>query len=111
VFNVFRYLSDDYRTNAVEPFRIGRKVIMSYMIRPSYRRGLAINHSGADKLNDLDRVFQVLDNKAFQPRALECAMNAVFEDGQLVESDYYRAGPSKTAICTWNSNAWICSIK
>lgn len=91
VFNVFRYLSDDYRTNAVEPFRIGRKVVMSYMIRHSYRRGLAINHSGADKLNDLDRVFQVLDNKPFQPRALESAMNAVFEDGPLFESDYYRA--------------------
>lgn len=91
VFNVFRYLSDDYRTNAAEPFRIGRKVIMSYMIRASYRRGLAINHGGTDKLNDLDRVFRVLDNKPFQPRALESAMNVAFEEGSLFESNYYRA--------------------
>lgn len=91
VFNIFRYLSDDYLTNASEPFRIGRKVIMSWMIRPSYRRGLAIQYNGADKLNDLDRVFQTLDDKTFQPRALESAMNAAFEQGQVFESDYYRA--------------------
>lgn len=91
VFNVFRYLSDDYRTNASEPFRIGRKVVMSYVVRASYRRGLCVRHEGADKVNDLDRVFQTLDGKMFQPRSLEFAMNAAFEEGKLFESDYYRA--------------------
>ena len=91
VFNVFRYLSDDYRTNASEPFRIGRKVVMGWMIGPSYRRGLQIRHGSSDKLNDLDRVFVTLDGKQFQARTLESAMNAAFEDGQVFESDYYRA--------------------
>ncbi|MGP5477595.1 DUF4942 domain-containing protein [Pseudomonas helleri] len=91
VFNIFRYLSDSYRTNQSEPFRLGRKVVMRYMISPSHRCGLSISSSGADSLNDLDRVFHVLDNKPFQPRALEFAMNTVFEGCSLFESGYYRA--------------------
>ncbi|MBA6068087.1 DUF4942 domain-containing protein [Pseudomonas mosselii] len=92
IFNVFRYLSDDYRTNAREPFRIGRKVVMSWMIEPSFRRGLRLRYSGAgDKINDLDRVFLTLDKQPFQPRSLESAMNAAFEGGQVFESNYYRA--------------------
>lgn len=92
VFNVFRTLSDDYRTNQREPFRIGRKVVMSWMVTHSFRRGLRINYgSAADRLNDLDRVFQTLDNKTFQPRALESAMTAAFENGEVFENELYRA--------------------
>jgi len=92
VVNVFRYLSDSYRTNAAEPFRIGRKVVMSWMIGPSYRKGLRVKHGwAADKLNDLDRVFQTLDGKPFQPRSLESAMTAVFEEGGVFENELYRA--------------------
>lgn len=92
VFNVFRYLSNDYRTNASEPFRIGRKVIMSYMVCPSFRRGLRINYgNAADRINDLDRVFKTLDGKPFQPRTLESAMCAAFEEGEVFEDSYYRA--------------------
>ncbi|WP_164707326.1 DUF4942 domain-containing protein [Metapseudomonas otitidis] len=91
VVNVFRRLSDSYKTNADEPFRIGRKAVMSYMIRPSYRKGLAIAHHGADRLNDLDRVFMTLDKQPFQARSLESAMNAAFEERQIFENGYYRA--------------------
>lgn len=91
VFNVFRYLSDDYRTNASEPFRIGRKVVMGWMIQPNYSRGLQVRYGSGDKLNDLDRVFQTLDGKPFQARSLESAMNAAFGERQVFENDYYRA--------------------
>jgi hypothetical protein len=91
VFNVFRYLSDDYRTNASEPFRIGRKVVMGWMIQANYSRGLQIRYGSSDKLNDLDRVFQTLDGKPFQARSLESAMNAAFGELQVFENDYYRA--------------------
>lgn len=91
VFNVFRYLSEDYRTNQKEPFRIGRKIIMTYMISPSYRRGLGIRSGSADKLNDMDRVFKTLDNKPFTPRALESEMEVAFNDMLVFENDYYRA--------------------
>lgn len=92
VFNVFRYLSDDYRTNAREPFRIGRKVVMGFMVRASFRKGRCINYGrSADRLNDIDRVFMTLDKKHFQPRTLESAMNMAFEEGQIFESEYYKA--------------------
>jgi len=98
VFNVFRYLSDDYRTNAREPFRIGRKVVMSWMAGPSFRGGLCIRHgNSADKLNDIDRVFRTLDGKQFQPRALESAMNASFKQSEVFVSDYYRAKAFKNS--------------
>lgn len=91
VFNVFRYLSDDYRTNQKEPFKIGRKVVMTWMISPSFRRGLGIRHGAADKLNDMDRVFKTLDNKPFTPRSLESEMELAFNDRLVFENDYYRA--------------------
>lgn len=94
VFNVFRYLSDDYRTNAREPFRIGRKVVMSYMVNSSWSGGhLRINYGShaSDKLNDLDRVFQTLDGQVFQPHTLRSAMDLAFEQGEVFESSYYRA--------------------
>jgi hypothetical protein len=92
VFNVFRYLSDSYRTNAREPFRIGRKVVMTGMVSPRSDRGLRIRHGkSADKLNDLDRVFQSLDGKQYQSRTLESEMNAVFEHGMVFENAHYRA--------------------
>lgn len=91
VFNIFRYLSDDYRTNSREPFRIGRKVIMSLMVSPSFLGGLSIRYDSSDKINDLDRVFKILDNKQFHPRELESLMNASFGRGDVFSDDYYRA--------------------
>lgn len=91
IFNVFRYLSDDYRTNAREPFRIGQKLVMSFMVQPSFTRGLQIRHGSGDKLNDLDRVFKTLDGKPYEPRQLESAMNAAFQDRGVYEDSYYRA--------------------
>jgi len=91
IVNVFRYLSDDYKTNSAEPFRIGRKVVMGLIIGPSFRRGLQVRIGSGDRLNDIDRVIQTLDNKQFKPRQLEYAMNAAFEKGEVYECDYYRA--------------------
>jgi hypothetical protein len=95
VFNVFRLLSNDYRTNAREPFRIGRKVVMSYMVGSSYKVGghLRINYGShaSEKLNDLDRVIQTLDGKPFQPHSLRSAMDLAFEQNEVFENDYYRA--------------------
>lgn len=93
VFNVFRYLSDDYRTNAKEPFRIGQKVIMEGMVEPSFKSGLCIRYGSwaKDKLNDLDRLFQTLDGKPFQAHALTSAMDAAFQAGEVFENENYRA--------------------
>ena len=91
IVNVFRYLSDDYKTNASEAFRIGRKCVMTWMIGPSFKRGLQIKIGSGDKLNDIDRIIKTVDGKQFKPRELEYAMNAAFEKGEVYECDYYRA--------------------
>lgn len=94
VYNVFRRLSDTYRTNAREPFRIGSKVVMSSMITNQF--GYLQISTGSyrwapDQLNDLDRVFHVLDGKLFQPHELSSAMDLAFKQGTVFENDYYRA--------------------
>lgn len=92
IVNVFRGLSDDYKTNSNEPFRIGRKVVMGYMVEHSFTRGLCVRHGrAADKINDIDRVFQTLDNKQFKAHELVSALNAAFKERAVYECDLYRA--------------------
>ena len=91
IVNVFRYLSDDYKTNASEPFRIGRKVVMGYMVSPAFSRGLQVGYGGAaSRLNDIDRIIKTLDKKHFQPRELEYAINVALEKLEVFEDAYYR---------------------
>lgn len=92
IVNVFRYLSGNYKTNSREPFRVGRKIIMGYMVRPSHRGGLSIGHGRpSDQLNDIDRVIKTLDGKQLKARELESAMNAAFSKLEVFENGYYRA--------------------
>lgn len=91
IVNVFRYLSDDYKTNSNEPFRIGRKVVMTWMVGPSFKRGLQIRYGmPSDKMNDIDRIIKTLDGKQFKPRDLEYAINTALEKREVFEDDYYR---------------------
>lgn len=90
IFNVFKTLSDRYRTNAKEPFRIGRKVVMSSMVEARYGPALSVKYDyAANKLNDLDRVIHTLDKKPFEARTLESAMNTAFLNGNVFENEYY----------------------
>jgi hypothetical protein len=57
VLSIFRKLSWDYKTN--KPFAFGKKIIINYMFDSSGH----INHCSADGLDDLMRVFHVIDNK------------------------------------------------
>lgn len=92
VANVFRGLSDHYKTNSKEPFRIGRKVVMSWMVQQSFTTGLCIRYGGSeDKLNDIDRVFQTLDGKKFQAHSFTSALNASLKQGRIHECGLYRA--------------------
>ena len=92
IVNVFRRLADKYKTNAAEPFKVGRKVVMSYMVDSGFQKGLRIRISyGSEHLNDIDRVVKTLDGKEFKPRSLESDMNAAFTNTDPFEDDYYRA--------------------
>ncbi|MVF24219.1 DUF4942 domain-containing protein [Methylocaldum sp. BRCS4] len=57
VLQCFRRLSWDYRTN--QPFSFGKRIIVSYL----FAYGTP-NHRVTDELDDLMRVFHVLDGKA-----------------------------------------------
>ena len=92
VVNVFRYLSDDYKTNSREPFRIGRKLVMTYMVERAFGGGLGLNYGGSrDKLNDIDRVVRTLGGVTFTAGALPVAVNQALKLGQAHECDLYRA--------------------
>lgn len=92
IVNVFKRLSDDYKTNAAERFKVGRKTVMQYMVVSNFRTGLQINYGYAsDRINDIDRVIKTLDGKQFKPRELESAMNSAFASRAPFEDDYYRA--------------------
>ena len=92
VVNVFRYLSDDYKTNSREPFRIGRKLVMTCMTSKSFGGGLELHYGGArDKLNDIDRVVRTLGGMTFTAGALPVLVNQALKLGQVHECDLYRA--------------------
>lgn len=92
VVNVFRYLSDDYKTNSREPFRIGRKLVMTYMVQSAFGSGLQLRYGGAvDKLNDIDRVIRTLGGMSFTAGALPVMVNQALKLGEVHECELYRA--------------------
>lgn len=92
VVNIFRYLSDDYKTNSREPFRVGRKLVMTYMTSKAFGGGLELHYGGArDKLNDIDRVVRTLGQLTFTAGALPVAVNQALKLGQTHECDLYKA--------------------
>lgn len=56
VIQCFRRLSWDYRTN--QPFKFGKRIIVKYLLSSG-----SLNHRVTDELDDLIRVFSVLDGK------------------------------------------------
>jgi len=92
VVNVFRHLSDDYKTNASEPFRIGRKLVMTYMANKAFGGGLELNYGGSrDRLNDIDRVVRTLGGMKFTAGSLPISVNQSLKLGQVHECELYRA--------------------
>ncbi|WP_414442413.1 DUF4942 domain-containing protein [Burkholderia sp. 22PA0106] len=56
VLQCFRRLSWDYKTN--QPFKFGKRIVVKYLLLQG-----SINHRVTDELDDLIRVFSVLDTK------------------------------------------------
>lgn len=62
VIACFRGLSWDYKTN--QPFKFGKRIVMRYLFQAQTGPYMqSVNHHAADKLDDLVRVFSVLDGK------------------------------------------------
>lgn len=94
IVNVFRRLSGRYRSN--DAFKVAPKVVIEYVVGPRFAgRGLEVRTwyaNGVGTLNDIDRVFHVLDGERHDPRRLEMALNAAFHSGEtnLYEDRYFR---------------------
>jgi len=81
--NVFLGLSKDHKSNTNEPFKVNERAVLCGMCQRNWRSKTAMvnYHSWAsEKLNDIDRVFKTLDNQKHNPRSLENAVNAAFND-------------------------------
>lgn len=64
IINCFRALSWDHKTN--QPFKFGKRVILKYLLQPygsGKQRWLTVNNDRTNRLDDLDRVFHLLDGK------------------------------------------------
>jgi len=93
--NVFLRLSDRHKTNTNEPFKVNRKAILTSMAEQDWRRPtvhISYRSYASEQLNDIDRVFKILDGKKHTPRTLELACNAAFADESnpnRYSDDYY----------------------
>jgi hypothetical protein len=93
--NVFLRLSDDHKSNTNEPFKVNHKAVLSGMVQRNWGKDtVMVNYYNwaSEQLNDIDRVFKVLDGQKHQPRALETACNAAFSDlakPNTYSDDYY----------------------
>lgn len=95
VYNAFRKLPGNYKTNSRDPFKIDRKAIMVGIFRKGWGRGdsLHVTYGGyaIDTLNDIDRVFCTLDQKTYTPRSLESTINdSMSAPPWVFENDYYK---------------------
>lgn len=93
--NVFLRLSDTHKSNTNEPFKVNHKAILTYIVEQDWRAPtvkVSYRSYASEQINDIDRVFKILDGQKHQPRALELAINAAFsirENRNTYSDDYY----------------------
>ena len=87
-------LSNNYRTNEKEPFRVGKKVIVDYMVDMTsvkYGGEITLNYRKRDQINDIDRIFRTLDKVVYVEHSLESEVQRQWkETGGVFEDEYFR---------------------
>ncbi|HVJ35175.1 MAG TPA: DUF4942 domain-containing protein [Terriglobia bacterium] len=86
VINCYRRLSWDYKTN--QPFKFGKRIIINYLVD---RFGFA-NYRVTDELDDLVRVFAVIDGKPepdHRDGMSAKVREAVRGEGKALATDYF----------------------
>lgn len=83
VISIFRHLSWCYRTN--QPFAFGKRIILTHLLTcygPRKLNHSYLNHNTANELDDLMRVFMVLDGKpeADHRRGLYSQLSAAVQE-------------------------------
>ncbi len=91
VINAFQRFSDNHKTNTNNAFKINLKCIIGYIFRRCYSgTGLIINDHQSGLINDIDRVFKVLDKQKHIERHLEMAINDSLKKGNFYEDEYFK---------------------
>lgn len=88
--NVFLRLSKAHKTNTKSPFKVNQRAILGYMCDVAFSGHLRVNYRSTNELNDIDRIFKVLDDKQHQPRELEGLINNAFLTDNVYEDAYYK---------------------
>lgn len=101
VIEVFRRLSWCYKTH--NPFRFGKRVILTYFRNPVKGQAYGyLNHRVTDELDDLVRVFSVLDGKP-EPDHRDSMWSRI--SGQ--ERAEYRVGPENELDAEYFHIRWF----
>lgn len=109
-WEVFRSIKPGrYVSNDKEPYKIpaNARVILGFWFESNWSKGRRVNYSRTDTVNDVDRIFRVLDGKEPNPRGFESELNAFFakHPDEMFENEYYRVR------CFANGNAHIWFIR
>jgi len=91
IVEVFRYLSPTYKTNQKEIFKIPEKIIVEYIIDRMFCAP-CIRYEKRQTINDIDRIFKLLDGVKFEQESLLTEIQAQFKesDGKHFENEYFK---------------------
>lgn len=107
-WEVFRSINPGkYVSNDKEPYGIpaNKRLIMSYWFSPNYSSGRRVCHHRTDTINDVDRIFRVLDGKQPNPRGFESELNEFLgkTPDEMFENEYFRV----RAFANQNGHIWF----
>lgn len=101
IINVFKQLSPDYKRH--DSFKVAERIIVQHTCDTFYDYPF-IDYRKGQVINDIDRVFKMLDGKNHNDRELEAAMNTYWKangHGSSYEDDYYQVKAYKNGNTHW----------
>lgn len=101
IVNVFKQLSPDFKRH--DCFKVAEKIILQYTCDSFYDYPF-IHYGKGQIINDVDRVFKILDSQQHNSRELESALNTHWKangHGSVYEDDYYQVKAYKNGNTHW----------
>ena len=90
IVNTFKRFSTEHKTNTREPFKISKRCVLTYVFCKSWQGYPQVREYSNGMINDIDRVFRVLDGKKHTERQLETAINGAMKAGITYEDEYFK---------------------
>lgn len=107
-WEVFRAIQPgQYVSNDRDPYGIpaNARLILSYWFENNYSDGRRVRYHKSDTINDVDRIFRVLDGKLPNDRGLESELNGFFakHPEEMFENEYFKV----RAFKNHNGHIWF----